>query len=1568
MFNLDDVTTVAPPELLTDPPPGEKESPDNRITKPSVGTSGHPPTEANETTAVAEVQMNPATVVLRSNDDENPESNLEGISAEIDSRLRSDRRCESLLHDFRLQPGSDKRINEKCGITEEEIHRRIAKSLELLSKKDDESKKEARKIRSNLECQHHIFVDYHLKRYRVDGKEKQKNRFVLEKMVCTTCPLHDYILQGDGKINGYCGFSERSIHILIAKRLKLIRDGNSEGGDIIRVALDMHKIRIHDEGRKYRVDGESITHSLAWKDHRDDVSKQIDFMSQNDFERRRRSTLHYYCLQPNSDPRINETCRFTEKEIHEKIAQWIECSRSQKSACDIELDLTKNGIFFDKGLKRYRVDGKNAFPHIPMVNTTSPLHDYVLEGRATINKHCQLSEESIHILIARRLELLRKKITRSSDLITAFLDRNKILCHDVYRKYRIDGINQNFSPRSEENQHHSTTAKNTISDDERSHDSPALIDDEKERLLEEWVMGKLDAMITLAEREEERTVMNYWEEKILMHQLSHDIEQDMEEEEKKKANEKSAGSKNLDRRNDEENNDCESANRFSINANDHLNSASMDNTTPVQMDKIAPANSPVATCAGIDTSTSKANEPKKLIIRRALPKYIPHQSGSSSGDRFVRLFTPKEFDSYVVQPLINKNPNFAFRVRLINYFAEDKYSFLLEASLSNHRSSTDLSWKRDWEQVQTTTESFLNDRICRANLQLLLKDEASLELELVLSAQEQLGISFTKPRLVRGGIASIKDDQDGPGLWIKRIFPGKGVARALGSHSFFNHGSAILSVNGSPVPDVGVLQELLKKAKSNNPKSNGSIRNPMTIKLCLSKHSNLRAIPLSKLLKTHRLRRRDGKPIDPNSYSGLSGQASTDAASNVGRLTSDALTSAAKESLVPLAKRGEPPKKHQTGAVNKSTNEQGNKKNRPDATSIYCDSTSKDDKATAEKDSGTPNSYDAKRLTNNGRETNNCPPNQSTNGASPNCDKEGHEHNKASQKAANDSHLSEKNSAEKISKFGQGKSSNTSNHETPPAQKKPESRLIPNLHDDKQDAPNGIITNATSTTPSNVAEARAENDQPLNPTGYPNRVASPENTNPISAVPADSNVYAVECLSDLSDDDCPTPKNANISTATTTTNKIYKMQDTRKDQSTIHSSSRENVNSKNVPLRLSQQEQARPRGCKRAASFEEPFEIVLNAKQPLGGYFRTDRGQNFNTKCIIFSKYAKGQLASDVRLKVGTQITAVMVGEGMVPIYNHLDLLKRYSDAKQHQKHLRLIVHNTPSCKQELQHISNGNWSSDGKWIGKATNGWTGGSSLEEDKALSANPRNNSVASQGDDLESGNSFSYNDSSGSERVGSFSPNIDEDTKLRQLGDTHLHGEEVFADAVRNRSWIDLIHVLEKGGNFGTEFVQKSLQSQYHYIDTELKRSTPSFSGGERETLEAKKKILKLYINSSFVIAKAMSLRNWTKVMISMSYLDLVDFSSADVQGRSKVISTQVRTRSPDAALGYLSVQPTGSPIYYESNEFYTHNNYVLSLENRKLVVEISEGDPKLDQLRPKKLGEFVFALNDLERQW
>jgi len=116
----------------------------------------------------------------------------------------------------------------------------------------------------------------------------------------------------------------------------------------------------------------------------------------------------------------------------------------------------------------------------------------------------------------------------------------------------------------------------------------------------------------------------------------------------------------------------------------------------------------------------------------------------------------------------------------------------------------------------------------------------------------------------------------------------------------------------------------------------------------------------------------------------------------------------------------------------------------------------------------------------------------------------------------------------------------------------------------------------------------------------------------------------------------------------------------------------------------------------------------------------------------------------------------------------------------------------------------------------------------------------------------------------------------------------------------------------------------------------------------------------------LIEKALSLRNWTEVSIEVKSLDLDD-PPRGAPGRSNVISTRVLTQFPNTELGTLPVQNTSFRVNYPEKTFSMHNNYMMSLENRLLLVEVSEGDPRRDPVRPHKLGDFVFTLNEIEKK-
>ena len=85
-----------------------------------------------------------------------------------------------------------------------------------------------------------------------------------------------------------------------------------------------------------------------------------DNYHQDEYNDRQR---HEYTLEANSDPTINESCSFTEDQIHLLIAKRLECKKRRKfDDADKILDaLNRYGIYLQDKQRKYRVDGQNHF-------------------------------------------------------------------------------------------------------------------------------------------------------------------------------------------------------------------------------------------------------------------------------------------------------------------------------------------------------------------------------------------------------------------------------------------------------------------------------------------------------------------------------------------------------------------------------------------------------------------------------------------------------------------------------------------------------------------------------------------------------------------------------------------------------------------------------------------------------------------------------------------------------------------------------------------------------------------------------------------------------------------------------------------------------------------------------------------------------------------------------------------------------------------------------------------------------------------------------------------------------
>ena len=990
---------------------------------------------------------------------------------------------------------------------------------------------------------------------------------------------------------------------------------------------------------------------------------------------------------------------------------------------------------------------------------------------------------------------------------------------------------------------------------------------ENQHSLEEYVMGKLDKMITKSERDEERRIMNHFDEQILMHQLLYNIE-------KKEA-------ELVDGDSDDESHDDQpkatqeiladnatadgEANQISPEPEhpEEAPVASSTSTTEMEFEKENPTRANAVETAGTTTVPETAsqvvsNDPsRKILFQRALPRWIPNRS-ENDGPK-ARLFTPQEFDRFVIQPLIRKLP---CEISLEDC-PEDPHSYFLKVQITNEKVDKNDSRafetrNRHWDYIKATVEAFVRYRISRDNLRCLLEDGASFELELSLKVNEPMGVRFSTFNLVHQEEAIVEAANPAndlpPGLWINRVKPDKGLAMALGSHEAFSKGCAMLTLNGTTVQDPLVVRKLIQDAKDKTPNK------PLSIKVCLSKYADLSAIPLSKLTQKHFLKRRDGKPIQFDPHPELVQKEKT------------------------------------TSQKTKS------KKDPPKASS-------------QPKTSAQPSSSDKAQ-----------------------------------------SPVSDKKSP----------SPRTSNKFCHPSF--PEHLQAPVLSIVGKEPSHMPLTEGIGTLVNKDALVRKSN-------------------------------MTDDGISDLSDEEEHKGTSATL-------------KDGKKKKVTFDSP----VANRQLLYKssLHPKSPSSPHHNKQVATLNlDPFEVTLDTSLPLGGYFRTEPGQNFQSKCVILSVALGGQLNVNwgARIRIGTQVTAVMTGERRIHVTNHATVRDRYIYAKQHRQKLRLVLQNSHSCKKVDAFVSITNWTRDGKWVGKITDGWDGESLQLNDQSgdNTKTPNDQSGLQTLADRDVGQSMEQRDRTPSPQLGRFSPpNTSQEQSSfgvpsslgmtmndakRRLNHGPLNGEEAFVDAVRNKSWTDLIKVIGKCTNLSKEFVQHVINNQYKFVETELQKSNSESSNGEAinfrltmaerlehdrkrllqdekiKDLQTRKEILKIYIDCIYFVEKAMTLRNWDEVTIQIQSLELLHLPSRHDPQRSKALSTKVQWMPPDIDLCQLPAAGIQHRILYSSkNEFSVHNNRRACLENREIMVQISEGDPEIDKVKPKELGQFILAIDEIESKW
>lgn len=1184
---------------------------------------------------------------------------------------------------------------------------------------------------------------------------------------------------------------------------------------------------------------------------------------------------------------------------------------------------------------------------------------------------------------------------------------------------------------------------------------------ENQHMLSDWVMDKLDKMITKSERDEERSLMNYFDEQIMMQQLWHNIRKTVDNEDDEDSNE--------DKSNDEEGEAMEvdsegERDRTAIRKDSHklLLQSKNGSTSPItakipdettsdrveKQSKGATRNLPASNEAASQLIENRMAQRRTKIVRWPLPKWTPKpfQTNDSDGaSASERLFTPHDFETCVIEPLLNKLPQETCKIRILEECPNDKNSYLLEAQMVDDKELHDP--KESWDIVQATTEAFVRSRISGVNLRWLLQDGASLEMDLSLSLSETLGVRFSKFAVVdktnQRNTKAVKPNRTSPpGLWINRVEPNKGLATALGSQTPFCNGCALLMVNRTTICDPMVLRDTLKTLKAK--------ANPVAVKICVSRHADLREISLSKLLQKYKLKRRDRMPIDVNFYPGLTKDYDTvvQNPSTTRALSKNPAhssfpqnlqtseksqgadeTSASKNLVHPSFPQHLQP--HNKAEEKRGKKEKGLPSPKTATLAVHPsfrqhDQTAEESKVAereAKENSKQPSQTASEKVihpseTFTGKDPSKektAPESDSASGASSLFDGSSSDKNISGESKRSPINTNNKDtdqtpinvnggdagasSANKSAMTSFASEVNPDKKQSSQNQKEEEKEKVSvarnqNVKDPKQsESDNGH--HISTTTILDIEPSTTQYNGTAKTNGRLERIEDKSVKKPVSSTLVSSTSASANSLptngekthgKESQSSSKPQPTSNGSSNSKTAVNIIP-----LPSQKVInHSSTVPSHEGYTAPVRY------------------DPYEVALDPKNPLGGFFRTERGQNFHSKCVISSIFPGGQLNQDARIKSGTQVTAVMVGERRMNISNFEDVRDRYSDARHFRKNLRLILQNNHSCRNEPSHLSQNYWSLIGAWKGTISTGWAGGAPIEsQSNGYTSGPKWDKAVtnarSQRNQHRAGSSSStpchnieIGKTTASERapsptLGPFSPIAAIEDIERRPDSPPISGEVAFVDAIRNKSWKELIDVMEKGPYFSKEFLKHVLKNQYIYLDSELKKSKSSSTGTNsfhlplwqrlekdrdtlmkvkrNEDLEAKKKIIKLYINISHLIDKATSLRNWTEVTVEIKKLDLFHLPPSTCSRRSKVISTKVRKMNPDVDLCILPSANVEHQISYSTfNQFTVHNNFFASLDDRKIMVEIVEGDPKVDKVFCSKLGQFLLTLNEIESKW
>jgi hypothetical protein len=387
---------------------------------------------------------------------------------------------------------------------------------------------------------------------------------------------------------------------------------------------------------------------------------------------------------------------------------------------------------------------------------------------------------------------------------------------------------------------------------------------------------------------------------------------------------------------------------------------------------------------------------------------------------------------------------------------------------------------------------------------------------------------------------------------------------------------------------------------------------------------------------------------------------------------------------------------------------------------------------------------------------------------------------------------------------------------------------------------------------------------------------------------------------------------------------------------------------------------AKKRRCLQSSSHKiETYIVTFDPSYPLGGYFRTETGQNGMLKCRLYSKFDNGQLSKDSRITSGTNVASVLIGETRHDIAGHLDLKRFYDDAHGCKNRLCLIFEN--------QGVKPGwpcdnDWNVNGNWVGSVHDGWPGGArvvqkyqnqaSLPLETAVESCEPVRSVGRNGtiqihapaaevhewttttSVTEPGHNCSVAGKSSLRRNEAAETSKKKVTFSSERPDEYLFKEDApvnqrvfkvdkaavgsglqpplsptsaLIDALRSKPCKELIKVVDNGVCEDREVVDTILDSQYRCVtdalsNAILKAATSQMidsdcSENSRIDLKAKQNVLSICINGAHAVQQAMTLKNWFTLEIHLNHIEVKKIEGCGVAfGTQSVLGGAVEVRS------------------------------------------------------------------------